>query len=178
MAKFRQGNLVLSSTQKIIQGSNTLVDVAGNATFSKLNILGTTELNSLKLASGATVTVFDTDTNLAANSDSRIPTQKALKTYIDSQVGGAVTPGSDNKIARYDGINSVQDSLVTIDDFGNVSGFNNLSISAMATLPSLKLNLGATITEFSTDTNLAGNSDTAVPTEKALKTYIDTQVHL
>lgn len=32
---------------------------------------------------------------------------------------------------------------------------------------------GATPTEFSTDVLLAGNSDTAIPTEKAVKTYVD-----
>jgi len=38
----------------------------------------------------------------------------------------------------------------------------------------IKLNLGAaTINEFSTDATLVGNSDTAVPTEKAVKTYVD-----
>ena len=35
---------------------------------------------------------------------------------------------------------------------------------------------GATINEFSTDGTFADNSDTAVPTEKATKTYIDTQI--
>ena len=35
---------------------------------------------------------------------------------------------------------------------------------------------GASITEFSTDGTLAGNSDTATPTEKAVKTYVDTQL--
>lgn len=34
---------------------------------------------------------------------------------------------------------------------------------------------GATINEFSTDGTLAGNSDTAVPTEKAVKTYVGNQ---
>jgi len=38
---------------------------------------------------------------------------------------------------------------------------------------SIKLNSGATINEFSTDGTMAGNSDTAVPTEKAVKTYAD-----
>lgn len=33
---------------------------------------------------------------------------------------------------------------------------------------------GARVNEFSTDGTLAGNSDTAVPTEKAVKTYVDT----
>lgn len=33
---------------------------------------------------------------------------------------------------------------------------------------------GATVDEFSTDGTMAGNSDTAVPTEKAVKTYVGT----
>ena len=37
-------------------------------------------------------------------------------------------------------------------------------------------NVGATINEFSTDGTLGGNSDTAVPTEQAVKTYVDTQL--
>ena len=39
----------------------------------------------------------------------------------------------------------------------------------------ITLNAGATINEFSTDGTLAGDSDTAVPTEKAVKTYVDSQ---
>ena len=35
---------------------------------------------------------------------------------------------------------------------------------------------GATINEFSTDGTFADNSDTSVPTEKATKTYVDTQI--
>ena len=37
----------------------------------------------------------------------------------------------------------------------------------------LSLTSGTGINEFSTDVNLAGNSDDAVPTEKAVKTYVD-----
>ena len=36
---------------------------------------------------------------------------------------------------------------------------------------------GATINEFSTDGTFADNSDSAVPTEKATKTYVDTQIN-
>jgi hypothetical protein len=39
----------------------------------------------------------------------------------------------------------------------------------------LSLISGSAISEFSTDGTLVGNSDTAVPTEKAVKTYIDTE---
>ena len=37
---------------------------------------------------------------------------------------------------------------------------------------------GATVNEFSTDGTFADNSDTAVPTEKATKTYVDTEIAL
>lgn len=40
-------------------------------------------------------------------------------------------------------------------------------------ISSLSLSTGATITELSIDGTLAGDSDTAVPTEKATKTYVD-----
>jgi len=38
---------------------------------------------------------------------------------------------------------------------------------------SLVFDAGATVDEFSTDITLGGNSDTAVPTEKAVKAYVD-----
>lgn len=40
----------------------------------------------------------------------------------------------------------------------------------------LTLQTGASITEFSTDGTLGGNSDDAVPTEKAVKTYVDDNI--
>ncbi len=40
----------------------------------------------------------------------------------------------------------------------------------------LKLNSGAAVDQFSTDGALAGNRDTAAPTEKAVKTYADTEL--
>jgi len=40
----------------------------------------------------------------------------------------------------------------------------------------LKLESGADVNEFSTDGTLAGNSDDAIPTEKAVKTYVDNRL--
>ena len=51
-------------------------------------------LNELQLGSvalggtGAVITEFSTDGTFAANSDSIVPTQKAIKTYITAQIGG------------------------------------------------------------------------------------------
>ena len=42
-------------------------------------------------------------------------------------------------------------------------------------LGSIGVQLGESINEFSSDGTLSGNSNTAVPTEQAVKTYVDTQ---
>lgn len=52
--------------------------------------------------------------------------------------------------------------------------------AAAATVTTLTANTSITltnaVTEFSTDGTLSGDSDSALPTEKAVKTYVDTQV--
>ena len=123
MAKFRQGDLVLQSTQRIIQGGLEILDE-----------YGALEVSSLSFSVGATITQFDTDITLAADSDTRVPTQSAIKTYVDAQVGGTVPPGIDESILRYNGTNTVHDSLVFIDDIGNVTGINNIDIDGTASV--------------------------------------------
>lgn len=44
------------------------------------------EGNSLKLSEGATIEVFSTDSNLLHNSDEAVPTEKAVRTYIDREI--------------------------------------------------------------------------------------------
>jgi cytoskeletal protein CcmA (bactofilin family) len=57
----------------------------------------------------------------------------------------------------------------------NITGA--LDVTGAVTLDtSLTLTAGAAVNEFSIDGTLAGNSDSAVPTEKAVKTYVDAQV--
>ena len=46
--------------------------------------LGAVELGG----TGATITEFSVDGTFTANSDNIVPTQKAIKTYISSQIGG------------------------------------------------------------------------------------------
>ena len=53
----------------------------------------------------------------------------------------------------------------------DLSGLQELSLGSVALG-----NFGATITEFSTDGTLASNSDGALVTEKAIRTYVETQL--
>lgn len=57
----------------------------------------------------------------------------------------------------------------------NIDGQDSATITGIA---SVTLSDGATITEFSTDETLASESDAKVPTELAVKTYIDTSTSL
>ena len=53
----------------------------------------------------------------------------------------------------------------------DLSGLNELQLGSITAGK-----VGATIGEFSTDGTFADNSDAAVPTERAVKTYVDTQI--
>lgn len=55
-------------------------------------------LRAIKLDSGAIVTKIDTTGTLVANSDSYIPTQKAVKTYVDTAVAGGLTGPEDLQV--------------------------------------------------------------------------------
>ena len=48
-------------------------------------------LRALKFASGATITEASIDGTLAGNSDAAVPTEKAVKTYVDTAVAGGIT---------------------------------------------------------------------------------------
>jgi hypothetical protein len=124
MAKFRQGDLVLAPAQKITNNNeDVLINAGGVANFT-----------SLEFAAGETISEFDADVALTADSDTKVPTQKAVKTYVDTQVSGAVPPGTDHAIVRYNLVNSVQDSGIFIDDSDNITGVNDLTVDGTATI--------------------------------------------
>ncbi len=77
MARFKRGNLVLDEAQKIIHGQNTVVSGDRKGLFSKI-----------QLDLGAEVEEFSTDGTLYGNSDTAVPTEKAVKTYVDAAGGG------------------------------------------------------------------------------------------
>jgi hypothetical protein len=65
------------------------------------NISGLQELQLGDIAlgnTGATINEFSTDGTFSANSDSIVPTQRAIKTYITSQIGGGASTLNVNQI--------------------------------------------------------------------------------
>jgi Family of unknown function (DUF6519)/Chaperone of endosialidase len=101
------------------------------------NLLG----DSLTLGSGASITSFST--SFTGNSNTVVPTEQAVKQYVDP----------------------------LLNDKANIAGNINQDFSAdELTGKSLTLS-GVNITNFLT--SLIGNSNTAVPTEQAVKQYVD-----
>ena len=71
-------------------------------------------------------------------------------------------------------ISSDDSTIININEALRVEGA--LTATGAITGSSLTLASGATATELSIDGTMAGNSDAAIPTEKAVKTYVDSQV--
>ena len=69
------------------------------------------------------------------------------------------------------------DTLITLNQTANsiVLKANNATQATFDTT-GVTLAYGTSVDEFSTDVTLGGNSDDAVPTEKAVKTYVDTEI--
>ena len=82
----QDGNYRVGSLFKVEQASGT---ATLNASFFQLNGLSQLTLGGIVLGgTSATITEISTDTTLPANSDSVLVTQKAIKSYIASRIGG------------------------------------------------------------------------------------------
>jgi len=77
MARFKGGNLELASSNKIKHGTKTILDRDRKAF-----------LSAIKLDTGTDINEFSTDGTLVGNSDSAVPTEKAVKAYVDAAGGG------------------------------------------------------------------------------------------
>lgn len=122
------------------------VDADGNVTMSynatvsgALGVTGATTLSTIGLSSGTTINELSVDGTLAGNSDDAVPTEKAVKTYVDSKVlpplAGTILTGGIN------GLNSAPNALAptTTIDIGkgncwDSTGTVKLELSADATV--------------------------------------------
>lgn len=79
-------------TAEIADGAVTTPKIADKAvTYAKIQDVSATDRLLGRVSSGSGVVeevVLDTDGTLAANSDDRVSTQKAVKTYVDAAVAG------------------------------------------------------------------------------------------
>ena len=104
---------------------------------------------SVSLLNGVAINEFSTDIALSGESDEVVPTERAVKQYVD------------NKEAAFVGYR-----LKTPDN-SQMSAFV-IDVAGQASFPT-----GVGINRFSSDVLLASDSDSYVPTERAVKTYAD-----
>jgi hypothetical protein len=122
-----------------------------------------------------------TDGTLASNSDTKYPTEKATKTYVDSVATGSsvALTAEANRATAAEGVLATNLTTETTDrTTGDATITANLhsevtrAINAENTLTSAKEDLA----NKSTDGTFTSNSDTKYPTEKATRTYVDAKV--
>lgn len=141
--------------------SSSSVEVTSN--FSNIRLTGHDFLN---------IGTGDTTTTNYPNTPTQDPQQDRETSETN---GGRVyyvsTDQSGNfRVGEYFRVNQATGNATLNADAFDLSGLTELQLG------SIGAQLGATINEFSTDVSLTGNSNTAVPTEQAVKTYVDDQI--
>jgi hypothetical protein len=114
------------------------------------------EINgATKLELGTAINEFSTDDTLQDSSDDAVPTENAVKTYVDHQISDF-----DDKLANK----------------ANLNGDANTNFSAqILSCRTLELNAFA-VDAISNDEELQGARNNALPTERAVRVYVDGQV--
>ena len=94
-----------------------------NASAFNLSGLTSLRLGSIGAQVGALISEFSTDGTLSANSDSKVPTQQAVKTYVDANksavINVALDPTYNSAQTTYDAngfITSYTDSILTVNN--------------------------------------------------------------
>lgn len=97
-----------------------------------------------------------------------IPSDLATISYVNSRVPPPATTTQLGTIKVGLGLSITSDGVLTADAVGNLTSLDNLD--------SIGLKRGVPITEFSLDGTMSDNANDTVPTESAVKTYVDTSI--
>ncbi len=97
-----------------------------------------------------------------------IPPDLATQTYVNNKFATPASNSSLGTVKIGTGLSITPEGLLTADAVSDITDLVNLN--------SISFSTGVTVNEFSSDGTLVGNADNAVPTEKAVKTYIDTAI--
>ena len=156
----KQAKLAITPERTAFAADNTEIDITKN--FSNVRLTGH---DFLSIGTGSF-----TDTNYPNSVGNTQPYDQSRETT--EQSGGRVYYTSTDQLGNFRVGSQFKIDQATGTATLNADAFDLSGLTELQ-LGSIGAQIGATINEFSTDGTLAGNSDTAVPTEQAVKTYVD-----
>lgn len=153
--------MVLVLAQEKPTGSANGAGITLRSKFSQIRLTGH---DFLDIGTGGTVTTNypGTPTQPAAQGNEVDEAFPGRVYYVSTDQNGNFRVGEYFRIDQATGTATL-----------NANAFNLAGLTSLR-LGSIGAQLGETINEFSSDGTMSGNSNTAVPTEQATKTYVDT----
>ena len=165
------------------------LDVAGTLTAVDADFSGDVTADTLELGgAGVVATDILNENDMASDSATALASQQSIKAYVNAQLtaedldvigdtGGAISIDLDSEtltLAGGTGIASVSGTnTVTFNIDSTVATLTGSQVLTNKTLTSPVLNTGVSGTAVSTDDTLAADSDTLLPSQSAVKGYVD-----
>jgi hypothetical protein len=170
---------------------------ASGAEFKDLYIDGTANIDSLVVGASTAVTSVDTDLTSVSASDDTLASAKAIKSYVDAQVtaqdldfqadtGGALNIDLDTETLTLTGGTGIDTTgsgnTVTFDidsTVATLSGTQTLTNKTIDAASNTVSNIDTTHLAtgvLDTDLSTVSASDDTIPSAKATKAYVDSQV--
>jgi len=165
------------------------LDVSGTLASVDADFSGDVTADTLELGGAGVVATDILDENdMASDSATALASQQSIKAYVDTQLtaedldvigdtGGAISIDLDSEtltLAGGTGIASVSGTnTVTFNIDSTVATLTGSQVLTNKTLTSPVLNTGVSGTAVSTDDTLAADSDTLLPSQSAVKGYVD-----
>ena len=112
--------------------ANTVLTTNGSGTFTfATNLSGVSLVNagSIGFAAGTVVNEFSADGTLAGNSNSAVPTESAVKTYVDN----AVTGGSEGLASRSTAAVTTNSIANNVNEDVSITGFKSYMLMSIQT---------------------------------------------
>lgn len=183
-----EGNYVLTHVFATNDADMPVIGIVGQAEYTTLEAarLGaTSEINALVAADlpfaeflAVATVIYETSSSYTNTPKARLVTNAEGATWTDWRTSGlSAAPGTATNHGSLSGL-ADDDHLQysRTDGIRDITGLQTFLAGVTVSGGSLTLATGASINEFSTDGTLVGNADTVVPTEQAVKTYVDTEI--
>ena len=132
------GDTIISSFDDITAADGT--SGAGTFIYATSTSPGNFEVTGAQtFSTGASVNEFSTDGTLADNSDTAVPTEQAVKTYVDNGLEAIVTPLGETDHGNLDGLaDDDHTQYIKVDGSRDFAGSQSVADNMLTNHPTLK----------------------------------------